>query len=270
MSSIPPESRAPPSIEQVVAVGFGGRGGVCFELNYFLHLLLLALGFDAGVVGGTMLNGLRGAHVMVLVRLKDTEEGAESEGCYLLDAASANPLEVPVPLHQLPHRMMAGGCVYEFRVLDAPSTATHGRFQIGGAFLRPPPEIDIDGRAAGPDSVLQSLRCEFDLSRRNFVDFQATTEQICTNPGSRFLKCPLLFRYLDPHRWGRDLNDNLSGSMLSCAEYDDSDSLDSARCDSDVWDWVLICGFKCVLANKTRRKVRTYATYDKLQPFIRK
>ena len=244
MSSIPAESRAAPTVEEVIAVGFSGRGGVCFELNHFMQLLLAALGFDAFLVPGSMFRCPRGGHAITVVRLQKAESQGP-DGLYLLDVGCGNPLDVPVPLHELPHRRQAGGCEYEFRALESTDTgtnclvsdprSTHARFQIGGSFLRI--DNDDDNKT---EQKKETVRCDFELARCDFADFGEMMTHIFTDPASELLRVPLLFRYL---QHGPDPN---------------------------LHEWVLIHGMKFLVAGRTKKQLTTYQTYDEILPVVMK
>ena len=52
MMSVAVEERHVPSLEEVVAKGLALEGGVCYDLNTFMCVLLRALGYQADVLDG--------------------------------------------------------------------------------------------------------------------------------------------------------------------------------------------------------------------------
>ena len=81
------------------------RGGLCYELNYLFNILLSDLGYDAKLLGGTVLipgsSGLDNEHILSLVKLGDTN--------YVADVAFGGKCaSTPLPL------------VYD-KMLDAPN-----------------------------------------------------------------------------------------------------------------------------------------------------
>lgn len=73
-------------------------GGTCYTNNPFLAELLLALGYDADLLGADMDNP--NVHTCIRVRL----DGA----AYHVDVGYAAPLGEPIPLDRLPHVVVQG------------------------------------------------------------------------------------------------------------------------------------------------------------------
>lgn len=231
MAAVPPEQRAGPTIEQLIENGFSGRGGCCYQLNYFLHLILVALEFDTIVISGTFIPGIQDCHLMTIVRLDENEE-------YLLDVACGNPLDVPIPLHQLPYKRTILDdkeidISYEYRPLTTPIEFAnveddHGRFQVGGSLFLGEYKHEPKER----------VRFTFSKIPRTFDYFQYPMHDIFTVP-NEFLRHPFLFRYLK-HEF---------------TEPEDT-------------EWVLIYGLYTMIGGKNGRKVTTYKTYEAIEEVI--
>ena len=93
-----PEDRSVPTQEEILANGFGRRGGLCNQLNLFAKHVLDSVGFDTIAVAGTWaMSPVPGTHCMLVVML-------DAERKYLVDIASGSPNWNLIPLHQLPFR----------------------------------------------------------------------------------------------------------------------------------------------------------------------
>jgi hypothetical protein len=200
-----------------------------------LYLVLIALGFDTILVRSNFMPGQCNSNLIPVVRLEPTASTStqEKEQLYMLDVASAQPIEVPIPLHQLPHRRQAGGHWYEYRkhVLPGREESTHGRYQIGGSWFDP-------SSVSAPDSEKEVLIFEFDLAPRT-LDYFPNARDMFVRPemSPNFLKRPFLFRYL----------------RLEGMEPDGSDN-----------ELVLVIGLRIVIATTTKRVVTEYKSYDEL------
>ncbi|KAG8222925.1 hypothetical protein J437_LFUL000219 [Ladona fulva] len=100
----PPERRFP-TIEDVISDGLALRGGSCILNNWFLYLILKAMGYDVFTIAATYcgIEDVPNGHMMVVAKgLLDPQEPKCKETLFLVDIASGYPLPGPVPLHRLP------------------------------------------------------------------------------------------------------------------------------------------------------------------------
>ena len=105
--------------------GLSGKGGLCFQLNYFFKALLQFLGYTVFTIAGTI-GVTKGDHIMTVVKFSEEE-------MYLVDVGCGNPTRHIVPLHQLPFTSeTVGTYTYEFREIG---DGQYARYQIGGGLL---------------------------------------------------------------------------------------------------------------------------------------
>ncbi|WP_153733380.1 arylamine N-acetyltransferase family protein [Sporosarcina obsidiansis] len=91
----------------------GGRGGVCYELNGLLHIVLKQLGFDVSLATATVWEEQR----WILDRTHTINLFTHEKTLYLLDSGSGNNLSMaPIPLDGDPVSSPAG--TFRLRTLE--------------------------------------------------------------------------------------------------------------------------------------------------------
>lgn len=87
-----------------------GAGGVCVHLNAWFVSVLKSLGFQAHISAGNYFAYIpspEGTHCIGILQLQGKVYG--------VDVGCSNPIDEPIPLHQLPYTRRAGGVRYEYR-----------------------------------------------------------------------------------------------------------------------------------------------------------
>lgn len=131
MAATPPTERRTPTKENSIRIGVCGTGGVCIHQNYFLTLILQTIGFNAFTTAGNCVASPEpqdvGNHCMCIVKLNEKE-------IYALDVGCGQPVDGPIPLHNLPFSGIAAGFRYEYRFNQILNR--YERWQFDGTFFR--------------------------------------------------------------------------------------------------------------------------------------
>lgn len=128
MASIDKPLRKNPKEDELIKEGLSGIGGCCINLNYFAKVLFEALGMVAYAIQGTHNHApVPGTHCMVVVKVDNGD-------LYLVEVGGSFPILEPVPMQNLPFRILtAGGFPYEFRLTPE---GLVGRYHLGGGLLQ--------------------------------------------------------------------------------------------------------------------------------------
>lgn len=130
MAATEPSCRRSPVEEDSVRNGLAGIGGVCIHQNSFMALILRTIGFDAFITAGNCLGSEvegEGNHCMCVVKINEKE-------IYAIDVGCGQPVDGPIPLHNLPYSGFAGGFRYEYKHNEV--TNRYERWQLDGTCFR--------------------------------------------------------------------------------------------------------------------------------------
>ncbi|XP_015595606.1 uncharacterized protein LOC107267918 [Cephus cinctus] len=101
-----------PTEENVISVGKSLSGGVCIHNNWFMKILLQALGYNVYFVAGYSTESQKktlGSHIGIVVK-----NLTNANDLHLIDVGSRYPLFKPVPLNSLPYEATDVTLTYRF------------------------------------------------------------------------------------------------------------------------------------------------------------
>jgi len=244
MAAVKKEKRAAPTEEDIITQGLSGIGGCCINLNFFTKILFKALGLDSHAIKGTHnFAPVEGTHCMVVVKLGDGN-------VYMVEAGGAFPILDPVPMQNLPFRILsAGGFPYEFRQISDDLVA---RFHIGGGLL--------GGQYV--DDKTEMKRTSWDMISREFSEFDHPMFETFTNPvNSALLRGPMMCRYFFPEEVDKMLQEELAPKNGTTATHD----FPALTTKSDVF--VFAFKRRLIIGDAlARRLVKEYENYKEMAP----
>ncbi|XP_071795831.1 uncharacterized acetyltransferase YvcN-like [Asterias amurensis] len=87
----PEEHKHVPTFDEIKANMFARHGGLCFELNYFMKVLMVTLGYEAYSIAGNINHP--GNHVLTIVKNLTSDKST-----HLVDVGLGIPMFLPIPL----------------------------------------------------------------------------------------------------------------------------------------------------------------------------